>query len=49
MKRFYVLLLSIAFMFTIAGCSSEPVVIEATPEQQQTFADEYAAEMQSRG
>lgn len=31
-----------------SGCSSEPVVIEATPDQQKIFADEYAEEMQAR-
>ncbi|EMI54054.1 hypothetical protein [Rhodopirellula sallentina] len=44
-----ILLLSTVIVIScgVLGCSSEPVVIEATPEQQQIYADEYAEEMRA--
>ncbi|SMP41268.1 hypothetical protein SAMN06265222_101554 [Neorhodopirellula lusitana] len=48
MRTFFLLSTALVVSFSFSGCSSEPVVIEATPEQQQIYAEEYAAEMQAK-
>ncbi|KAA1260006.1 hypothetical protein LF1_25440 [Rubripirellula obstinata] len=36
----------LVLLLMMGGCSSEPVVIEATPEQQEIYKAEYEKEMQ---
>lgn len=47
--RLLLALFVLTLFVTAGGCSSEPVVIEATPDQQKAFAEEYEKEMQSMG
>jgi hypothetical protein len=47
--RILIALFVLTLVVTAGGCTSEPVVIEATPDQQKAFAEEYEKEMQSMG